>query len=39
MIMAVDFDGTLCSDNYPGNGNANLGRIERLKEMQLGSGA
>lgn len=35
MIIAVDFDGTLCSDNYPEIGNANMGLIERLKEMQL----
>lgn len=33
MIIAVDFDGTLCSDNYPGIGNANHGLIERLKEL------
>lgn len=36
MIIVVDFDGTLCSENYQGIGNANQGLIERLKELQLG---
>ncbi len=36
MIIAVDFDGTLCSDRYPEIGKANAGLIEKLKEMQCG---
>lgn len=34
MVIAVDFDGTLCSANYPEIGNANHGLIEKLKELQ-----
>lgn len=36
MIIAVDFDGTLCVDKYPGIGAANTGLIEALKERQRG---
>lgn len=35
-IIAVDFDGTLCSDCYPKIGEANEGLIRRLKELQAG---
>lgn len=33
-IIAVDFDGTLCTDRYPGIGMPNLGLIRLLKELQ-----
>lgn len=33
-IIAVDFDGTLCTDCYPKIGFPNLGLIELLKRMQ-----
>lgn len=36
MIIAVDFDGTMCFDNYPGIGNAIHGLIEKTKKMQFG---
>ncbi len=36
MIIVVDFDGTLCSENYPEIGNENQGLVERLKELQFG---
>lgn len=31
-IIAVDFDGTLCSDNYPFIGDPNIELIDYLKE-------
>ena len=33
MIYAVDFDGTLCSDNYPDIGVPNYYLINKLREM------
>lgn len=33
-IIAVDFDGTLCIDCYPGIGEANNRLIQCLKELQ-----
>lgn len=33
VIIAVDFDGTLCKDKYPGIGEANVKLIEFLKCM------
>lgn len=33
-VIAVDFDGTLCSSAYPDIGEPNRPLIERLKEMQ-----
>lgn len=33
-IIAVDFDGTLCRDCYPGIGEANERLIRRLKELR-----
>lgn len=33
-IIAVDFDGTLCSENYPGIGLPNLPLIYLLKQLQ-----
>ena len=36
MIIAVEFDGTLCSENYPGIGNAGQVMIEGLKKLKLG---
>ena len=34
MILAVDFDGTLCADSYPEIGKANAELIEELKRRQ-----
>lgn len=34
LIIAVDFDGTLCSDNYPEIGTANETLIRRLIEYR-----
>ncbi len=34
VIIAVDFDGTLCVDRYPLIGMANVGLIEQLKLLQ-----
>lgn len=34
MIIAVDFDGTLCSDNYPNIGAANIKLIRTLCKKQ-----
>ncbi|MCR5330357.1 MAG: hypothetical protein K6E62_04100, partial [Lachnospiraceae bacterium] len=34
-IIAVDFDGTLCSDCYPNIGTPNLRLINLLKKLQL----
>ena len=34
MIIAVDFDGTLCSDNYPNIGAANTRLIQILRKKQ-----
>lgn len=33
-IIAVDFDGTLCMDSYPGIGIPNMPLIEMLKSLQ-----
>lgn len=33
-IIAVDFDGTLCEDAYPGMGTPNLYLIQVLKELK-----
>lgn len=33
-IIAVDFDGTLCKDRYPGIGEPNMELILLLKQMQ-----
>ena len=35
-IIAVDFDGTLCSDCYPDIGKPNLPLIELLKALKRG---
>ena len=34
MIIAVDFDGTLCSDSYPNIGTANTQLIRTLQKKQ-----
>ena len=34
MIIAVDFDGTLCENNYPGIGAPKLDVINTIKKMQ-----
>ncbi len=34
MIIAVDFDGTLCEDCYPGIGEANIRRILVMQFLQ-----
>lgn len=34
MVIAVDFDGTLCRDEYPGIGEPNLELIEYIKIQQ-----
>lgn len=34
MIIAVDFDGTLCSDSYPDIGTANTKLIRTLRKKQ-----
>ena len=34
MIIAVDFDGTLCSDSYPNIGTANTKLIRSLRKKQ-----
>ena len=34
MIIAVDFDGTLCENNYPGIGAPKLNVINTIKKMQ-----
>lgn len=34
MVIAVDFDGTLCTDKYPETGEPNLQLIEALKTAQ-----
>lgn len=34
MILAVDFDGTLCMSDYPNIGNPNMELIEALKRRQ-----
>ena len=34
VIIAVDFDGTLCTDRYPFIGMANIQLIEQLKGLQ-----
>ncbi len=34
MIIAVDFDGTLCKDEYPSIGTPNTGLINELKNKQ-----
>lgn len=34
LIIAVDFDGTIVEDGYPGIGNAKIFAFETLKELQ-----
>ena len=34
MIFAIDFDGTLCVDNFPEIGKEIPGRIKKLKRLQ-----
>lgn len=34
MIFAIDFDGTLCEDDFPCIGKEIPGRIEKLKKLQ-----
>lgn len=33
MIIAVDFDGTLCQDKYPAIGNPMVGAVESMKRL------
>lgn len=35
LIVAVDFDGTLCIGNYPGAGRENWGLIHALQELRI----
>ena len=35
MIIAVDFDGTLCTDKFPEIGEPNLNLIRKLKHLSL----
>ena len=34
MVFAIDFDGTLCTDNFPDIGKEIPGRINALKKLQ-----
>ena len=35
LIIAVDFDGTICEDGYPGIGKPHIFAFETLKRMQI----